>query len=188
MEINSLRCFAAFLILSIAGCGSAGEGRTFDNTGGAPPSGNPIGFETVSVALDPFCASQLSVPVLARAEADIPLINGNAGCTTSLRTALAATFAALTADQAVGIFTLSLGGCVRAYEVAGVTRDGLIIRPWVLLHDTALGASGPVTCTTDLIVGVYALRFDGATGANAMELYLGKINPNYPRNATVPVF
>ena len=194
MESNSLRCFAAFLILSIAGCGSAGEGRTFDNTGGAPPPGNPIGFESVSVALDTLnasCTSQLGsvrFAVLARAEADIPVIDGNAGCTTSLRTALAAAFAALTADQAVGIFTLSLGGCVRSYEVARVTRDGPVIRPWVLLRDTTLGASSPQACTTDVILGVYALRFDGATGANAMELLLGTVNPNYPRNPAVPVF
>lgn len=192
MKSHWVICFAVFLIVSIAGCGSAGDsGGTFDNTGGAPPPGDPIGFRSVSFSLDSLCTSQLGSPrfaLLARAAADIPVINGNESCSASLRTTLADAFAALATDQAVGIFTLNLGGCVRSHEVARVTRDGLVIRPWVLLHDTTLGASGPVACTTDVIVNLNALVFTGIAGANAMELRLGKINPNYPRNPAVPMF
>lgn len=181
-----------FLIVSLAGCGSAGDSRgSFDNTGGAPPPGDAIGYRSVSFSLDPLCTSQLGSPrlaLLARAAADIPVINGNASCSASLRTALADAFSSLAADQALGIFALNLGGCVRSYELARVTRDGLVIRPWVLLHDTTLGASGPVACTADTMVNLNALVFSGAAGANAMEPHLGRINPNYPRNPAVPMF
>jgi len=61
-------------------------------------------------------------------------------------------------------------------------------RARALLHDTTLGAGSPQACTTDLILSVNALRFDGSAGTNAMELHLGKVNPNYPRNPAVPVF
>lgn len=188
-----IRCVAACLVFSVTGCGSGPGGAvgTFDNTGGAPPPGTPISFEAISVALDPFCTAQLASalgPLLVRTETDIPVIGGDVACTTSLRTLLAATFAGLTADQAVGIFTLNLGGCVRSYEVAQVMRDGSVIRPWILLHDTTLGASTGMGCTTDVILGIYALRFGGATGANKMELYLAAVNPNYPRDSAVPVW
>ena len=187
-------CLAVFLTLSVASCGSAGDdgasGATFDNTGGAPPPGASIGFAPVSYVQD-MCTRQLAATrfaVLARSGADIPVIGGNDTCSASLRTTLADAFAALSADQALGIFTLSLGGCVRTYEVAQASRDGLVVRPWILLHDTTLGAAGPVACTTDLILSLNVLRFDGATGTNAMELQLGKVNSNYPRNPAVPVF
>ena len=190
--------------LLIAACGSAGNnsdsqpGGTFDNTGGAPPPGSPVSFESVAVALvtpvsgGPLCLSEIAsarLTVLARTGADIPVVNGDAACTDSLRTALASTLTALTVDQAAAIFTLSLGGCVRSYEVAQVTRDGLVLRPWVLLHDTTLGASSAVACTADAILGPpVVLRVGGATGANAMEVRIGTVNPNYPRNSAVPVF
>jgi hypothetical protein len=186
--------FAVLLPLFIAGCGSGGGlggPGTFDNTGGAPPSGSSIGFRSVSFSLDAFCMSHFGstrLAVLAREATDVPVINGNVSCTDSLRTALADTFATLAADHAVGIFNLSLGGCVRSYEVAGVTRDSVVIRPWVLLHDTTLGASSPVACTTDVLLNLNALVFDGAAGGNAMELSIGTINPNYPRNPDVPRF
>lgn len=192
MKNHWLSGFALILIVSMAACGSAGDSRgSFDNTGGAPPPGAAIGYRSVSFVLDPLCTSQLGSPRLAllvRAAADFPVINGNASCSASLRTALADAFAGLAADQAVGIFALNLGGCVRSYELARVARDGLVIRPWILLHDTTLGASGPVACTADAIVNLNALVFDGAAGVNAMELHLGKINPNYPRNPAVPMF
>ena len=193
MKRCSLACLVVFLILSIAGCGSAGNSRgSFDNTGGAPPPGNTIGFRTIwnsGFPIDVTCTTPPALPrspVLVRAVADIPAVISS--CSSSLRTALTDAIAVLTADQAIGIFTLDLGGCVRSYELARVNRDGLVIRPWVLLHDTTLGASGPVACTADLISNITALVFDGAAGVNAIELYLGRINPNYPRNSDVPVF
>jgi hypothetical protein len=197
MERSWSICFAVLLPLFVACCGSAGDSAspgTFDNTGGAPPPGGSIGFRSVSFSLNAACLSQLgstNLSVLARAATDIAVINGNASCSDSLRTALADTFAALTADQALGIYNLNLGGCVRSYEVARVTRDGIVVRPWVLLHNTslgALGASGPVVCTADAILNLAALVFDSAAGANAMELRIGTINSNYPRNPDVPRF
>lgn len=198
MKSRWLTCFAVLLLLLVAGCGSAGGPGglgTFDNTGGTPPPGSTIGFRLVSL---PTLFTPTSSPctalggtrfaLLARAAADIAVINGDADCTDRLRAALADTFAALTPDQAVGIYNLTLGGCVRSHEIARVTRDGLVIRPWVLLHDTTLGASGQVACTADAILIVAALVFDGAAGANAMELRIGTINPNYPRNPDVPRF
>jgi len=184
-------CIGVLLPLFVAGCGSAGGTGTFDNTGGTPPPGSSIGFRPVSFSIDALCMSHFGstrLAVLARATTDIPVINGNVSCTDSLRTALAGTFAALTADQAVGIYNLNLGGCVQSHEIARVTRDGLVMRPWVLLHDTTLGASSAVACTTDLLLNLNALVFDGAAGANAVELRVGTTNPNYPRNPDVPRF
>ena len=199
MKSRWLGCFAVLFPFLVAGCGSAGGPSgpgTFDNTGGAPPPGSSIGFRSVSLpplvtASSSTCTGLLGgtrFALLARAAADISVINGDADCTDRLRAILADTFAALTADQAVGIYNLNIGGCVRSYEVARATRDGLVIRPWALLHDTTLGANGQVVCTADAILIVAALVFDGAAGANAMELGFGTINPNYPRNPDVPRF
>ena len=100
-----------FLVLVVAGCGSGGGGGTFDNSGGPPPPGAPITSEAITVELDAFCTSQLASALrtlLIRTETDIPVIGGDVACTASLRTALASTLASLTADQALGIFTLGL--------------------------------------------------------------------------------
>lgn len=192
MKSYAAACFSAFLILSLAACGSAGDSRgTFDNTGGAPPPGDAIEFQSASFALDDLCRWQLgaaSFAVLARAEADIPVIDGDEACTAALRTALSNALAALTSDQALAIFPVVFGGCLQSYEVAAVTRDGLALRPWVLLHDTTWGAVSAQMCTLELGVKIEALVVDGAAGANAIELHSGSINPNYPRNPEVPVF
>jgi hypothetical protein len=170
MRHYSVGSFAALLILSLVGCGSAGNsGGTFDNTGGAPPPGNAIAFVPVSFTLgvDVVCMADPRKPrvaVLARASAEIPVINGDDTCTTILRTALAGAFASLTADQAVGIYSLNLGGCVRAHEIAGVTRDGLVIRPWVLLHNISLCAA-PAECDR-AIAAIAAIRFDCSASRN----------------------
>lgn len=186
-------CAAIILAAFVAGCGSAGDTGnhgTFDNTGGAPPPGSAIGFRSVSLSLDAICLAQFgtSLALFARAATDIPVINGDLSCSENLRVALADTIATLTKDQAIGIYNLGLGGCVRSHEIAGVNRDGLVIRPWVLLHDTTLGARGSVGCTADALLNLYALVFDSADGAKAMELHIGTINPNYPRNPDLPRF
>lgn len=186
-------CVAVLLLVSAAGCGSAGNSRgSFDNTGGAPPPGNAIGFRSIwnsAFSIDVTCTPPPALPrspVLVRAVTDIPVVISS--CSSGLRTALTDAIAALTADQAIGIFSVNLGGCVRSFEIARVNRDGLVIRPWILLHDTTLGAGSPVACTADAISNITALVFDGAAGANALELHLARINPNYPRNPDVPVF
>ena len=192
MKTATIATLAFLALLSTLGCGSAGNsGGNFDNTGGAPPPGTPVAYTAAPFPLDALCTSQLVGPrtaVLARVATDIPTLNGNESCSASLRTALASTFAALSADQSVALFTLGLGGCVRSYEVARVYRDGPVLRPWILLHDTTLGARGSVSCTADFLAIVAALVVDGSTGANAIALSVGSVNPNYPRNASVPVF
>lgn len=188
---------------TLIGCGSGGGAvGTFDNTGGPPPTGTSIAFEPISLALDPFCNSQLgggtgSVALLARAEADIPVINGNEPCTSSLRSALAPSLASLSADQAIVILHFVFGGFIPLqdapidanYEIAGVVRDNLVVRPWIVLLDPTYGASnpGPVPANA-LLSGLIAIRVNGVTGANAVELVIRKANPNFPREPNVPNF
>jgi hypothetical protein len=196
------RAAAIPLVATLLACGSAGNSvDTFDNTGGSPPPGTSIGFDVVPLTgLNVFsgaavdCSALLPTlksksGILARNAPDVPVIGGSEACTTELRTALADAFATLTADQAIGIFVLESGvsPCFKAYEVAGVRRDGLVIRPWIYLLDPSLGARNG-TCTTEMVRYWVALRFNGAAGATSMELFFGTINPNYPRQADVPMF
>ena len=173
MRMCSLAGLAAALVVTIAGCGSLFISiGTFDNTGGDPPPGDAVSFQPASFAIDDDCRSRLgalSFTLLARTEADIPVIGGDAACSASLRTALSGALAALTPNQAIGIFSLVLGGCVRSYEVAAATLDVDVVRPWVLLHDTTLGAVSPRACTADAIIVVDALRFDGVGAASMMQ-------------------
>lgn len=187
-------------VATLLACGSGGSSvGTFDNTGGPSPTGTSIAFEPVAFALDPFCSSQLgggsgNVALLARAEADIPVINGNEPCTASLRTALAPSLASLATDQGIVILHFIAGGFIPlkdapAYENAGVFRDNLVVRPWIVLLDPTYGASNPGPIPTILwSSGLIALRVNGVTGANAVEIVIRKANPNFPREPNVPNF
>lgn len=187
------RVAAISLVATMLACGSGGgAGGTFDNTGGSPPPGSSAPFERVSVALDAFCSATLSTPpstaALARSGTDIPVINNNAACTDSLRTALGPVFDGLTAEQALAIFAVTYGGCESGYEIARVTRDSLVVHPWILRLDPTLGALNPGPCPASVAAGLEVLRVDGIAGTNAISVQYGTVNPNYPRDADVPNF
>ncbi len=190
------RAAATSLVATLLACGSAGNSvETFDNSGGAPPPGTSVSFEVVPFSVDapggpPLCNSSLTrneLSLLVRKASDIPVVNGDEGCTAGLRAALGDAFSTLTADQAIGIFALSLGGCADRFELTQVYRDQLVLRPWIVILDTALGGKN-VACNSAAVAYLQALRISSTAGATSMELYRSRVNPNYPRRPDVPVW
>jgi hypothetical protein len=175
------------LFLSLPLFLACGLGGTFDNTGGSPPSGDPLSFEELSLQLDVFCLDSLEGPLLVREDADVPLLEGFEGCRLDLLEDLRGSIDSLAADEALVLGTLQLGGCTRSFELMDVFLDDTTVRPWVLYHDTTLGSAEPVACTLDLLIEPLLLKVGGVADATDVELHEGSINPNRPRVPDAPV-
>jgi hypothetical protein len=175
----------ALCLAALVGCAPV------DNSGGEPPTGDPLGFEVLTPPGDLFCDALADSAALMVDEAGIDAMLE--ACSVSFDGAenpqpRADLVAALDAGDAGDVLVYavgSAGGCIGEAWIEDVTLDGEVLRPWMIKEDSSYGRVD-VACTTDYGLSNHLVRVSGAEAATSAELHIGVFNPELPGGPESP--